>query len=58
MFFYVGATPPGSGEGEGGFLLSAGGSFSTRPPAITTSCVSFGDAIYYIIFIGGLLPRL
>ena len=35
--------PFGVGRGGGGSLLSAGGSFSTRPPAVTTSCVSFGD---------------
>ena len=46
MFFIcMCATPIGVGGDGGGFLLSVGGSFSTRPPTVTTSCVSFGDLL-------------
>lgn len=46
MFFIcMCATPIGVGGDGGGFLLSAGGSFSTRPPTVTTSYVSFGDLL-------------
>ena len=47
MFFIcMCATPIGvGGDGGGGFLLSVGASFSTRPPTVTTSYVSFGDLL-------------
>ena len=44
VFYLYVCDPFRVGRG-GGFLLSVGGSFSTRPPTVTTSCVSFGDLL-------------